>query len=389
MDKNKLSSDLHKYQLKVHEIILNDRGLINGDITPSYRDVLEEYRKSLGISIKDANKIEFTVLKPYKDYQSKIEKYKDKIRKLVTYNQDILLSRNQKILKHLQEILQINKFAVAIAYISVGHEMLHLNQKEISIICFEEAIRHNENNPVAYVSLGNILYKKNSIKEALNNFKKAKKLFEIQNMFDEAREIEEFIHKYNLNNSYFNKITIILRSFFFGYSPVESITYNNIYQYSSLQYNEKNELKILTEKIRFFEEKVESLEEDKINKQKLLENMSENKGTNVNMNFHGSVNSATGNVEGDQKNIFISENKQTLTEAAAEIQKLLKQLEISNPSATLEQKKIFVDTSLSRTFKTKVMNSLKAGWKETVKEILDNSYINIGIAILEGWQDSE
>lgn len=60
----------------------------------------------------------------------------------------------------------------------------------------------------------------------------------------------------------------------------------------------------------------------------VAENNSESEHSEVNMTFHGAVGSAAGKVEGDQKTIqhnYASEQKQTLADAAAEIQQLLKQ----------------------------------------------------------------
>lgn len=108
----------------------------------------------------------------------------------------------------------------------------------------------------------------------------------------------------------------------------------------------------------------------------------------VQQNFSGSVYGVAGNVEGNQ-NIYTPEQKQTLAEAAEEIQRLLKQLEQTNPTATLEQQQAFVDAAVSPTLKARFLSALQAGWKEAVKEFLDNPYVNVGVAILEGWQEAE
>jgi uncharacterized protein YjbI with pentapeptide repeats len=96
-------------------------------------------------------------------------------------------------------------------------------------------------------------------------------------------------------------------------------------------------------------------------------------------------------IEGDyvQGNYYASEQKETLAEAAAEIQRLLKQLEETNPTATIEQQQAFVDAAVSPTLKARFVNALQAGWKEAVKEFLDNPYVNVGVSILEGWQEAE
>lgn len=95
-----------------------------------------------------------------------------------------------------------------------------------------------------------------------------------------------------------------------------------------------------------------------------------------------------GNQVGTQHN-YASEQKQTLAEAAAEIQQLLKQIEKSNPTATVEQQQVFVDAAVSPTLKARFVSALQAGWKESIKELLDNPYVNVGVAILEGWQEAD
>jgi uncharacterized protein YjbI with pentapeptide repeats len=127
-------------------------------------------------------------------------------------------------------------------------------------------------------------------------------------------------------------------------------------------------------------------------------------------NFHGSVGSvanqghiassgnentignAAGNVEGDQKTIqhnYAPEQKQTLSEAAAEIQKLLKQLEQTNPSATEADQTAFLTAVIPPTKRARFANALREGGKELLKELMDNIYLNVAIATIEGWQSAE
>ena len=84
---------------------------------------------------------------------------------------------------------------------------------------------------------------------------------------------------------------------------------------------------------------------------------------------------------------YAPEQKQTLTEAAAEIQGLLKQLEQSNPNATDLQKTAFVNIAIPATTKQRLLSALESGGKEALRELLDNPYVNVGMAIVEGWQN--
>lgn len=84
---------------------------------------------------------------------------------------------------------------------------------------------------------------------------------------------------------------------------------------------------------------------------------------------------------------YAPEQKQTLAEAAAEIQRLLKQLEETNPNATDTEKAAFVNLAIPANTRQRFVSALQAGGKEALKEFLDNPYVNIGTAIVEGWQD--
>ena len=58
-------------------------------------------------------------------------------------------------------------------------------------------------------------------------------------------------------------------------------------------------------------------------------------------------------------------------------------------SYTIQEQQAFVDAAVPPTLKSRFASAIKAGWKELIKELFDNSYLNMGIAILEGWQDAE
>ena len=77
------------------------------------------------------------------------------------------------------------------------------------------------------------------------------------------------------------------------------------------------------------------------------------------------------------------------TEAATEIQKLLKQLEQSNPTATEVEQKAFLTAAIPSTNKQRFVNALQAGGKELFKELMDNMYVNVAVAAMEGWQSGE
>jgi hypothetical protein len=105
--------------------------------------------------------------------------------------------------------------------------------------------------------------------------------------------------------------------------------------------------------------------------------------------FRGAnVGSFAETVHGDQKaiqHIYAPEQKQSLSEAANEIQKLLQQLEKVNPEATETEKVAYVNSKTTPTLKVRAVSALQAGGEAAIEEFLDNPYINVGKAVVKGW----
>lgn len=85
------------------------------------------------------------------------------------------------------------------------------------------------------------------------------------------------------------------------------------------------------------------------------------------------------------QHIHLAEQKQTLAEAATEIQELLKQLEVTNPTATDAEKITHVNDETTPSFKRRAVSALQAGGEAAIEEFLDNPYVNVGKAIVKGW----
>jgi hypothetical protein len=85
------------------------------------------------------------------------------------------------------------------------------------------------------------------------------------------------------------------------------------------------------------------------------------------------------------QNIYAVDQKQTLVEAAAEIQKLLRQLEESNPNANEGEKVMYINDETTPSFKRRVAGALQAGGEAAIEEFLDNPYVNVGKAVVKGW----
>jgi uncharacterized protein YjbI with pentapeptide repeats len=83
------------------------------------------------------------------------------------------------------------------------------------------------------------------------------------------------------------------------------------------------------------------------------------------------------------------EQKQSLAEAAAQIQKLLEQLEKTNPTATETDKQAFVTAAIRPEDRSRIVKALQAGGEKALEEFLKNPYVNVAIAIVKEWQKAE
>ena len=86
------------------------------------------------------------------------------------------------------------------------------------------------------------------------------------------------------------------------------------------------------------------------------------------------------------------EQKQTLAEAAAEIQQLLKQLKENNSTATKADKQLIANAihqeiKRNPTFKARLLNALKEGGLESLKVLF--APIGIPIEMVNGWLEAE
>ncbi|MGK7949011.1 MAG: pentapeptide repeat-containing protein [Xenococcaceae cyanobacterium] len=100
----------------------------------------------------------------------------------------------------------------------------------------------------------------------------------------------------------------------------------------------------------------------------------------------GAQTNVTGVVEGDQIGTqYNSLQEKTLVEAAAEIQKLLQQLEKSNPTATEADKIAHINDETSRGFKRRVVAALKAAGDTAMEEFLQRPYIKVVASGIKAW----
>ncbi len=111
----------------------------------------------------------------------------------------------------------------------------------------------------------------------------------------------------------------------------------------------------------------------------------QSKNVEVEMNVSGGqVTGMAGKVSGDI-NVYASEQKQTLAEAADEIQKLLKQLEETNPTATEAEKIEYVNDETSPGFKRRLVGALQAAGDTAIDEFLQRPGVKVVASAVRGW----
>ena len=100
---------------------------------------------------------------------------------------------------------------------------------------------------------------------------------------------------------------------------------------------------------------------------------------------------AVGKYARSDGNTFIqSEQKQTLAEAAEEIQKLLKQLEQTKPSATQSEMIAYVNDETTPSLKRRTSSALKSCSEAVIDEfVLDNKVLKVIKATVKGWVEGD
>ena len=155
------------------------------------------------------------------------------------------------------------------------------------------------------------------------------------------------------------------------------------------QYQAKLELK--GEQVEFYREQLTIQRQDNTRLIGVVEKMAEQESAKYDLRgakFDGGfADTVQGDQIGTQHNY--APEKQDLAEAAAAIQQLLKQLEENNPTATDIEKRTFISMGIGPTKKQRLINAVKSGGKAAIEEFLDNPYLNVAIAIIEGWKENE
>lgn len=87
-----------------------------------------------------------------------------------------------------------------------------------------------------------------------------------------------------------------------------------------------------------------------------------------------------------QQSYNITKERQSLTEAAAEIERLLKQLEETNPTATEPEQIAYINVATNPDIKQRAIAAFKVGTETAIDEfVLENKYLKVVKAILKSW----
>jgi internalin A len=105
---------------------------------------------------------------------------------------------------------------------------------------------------------------------------------------------------------------------------------------------------------------------------------------NANNQFVDTAQSGS-NVTFNQTN-YTPEQKQSLAEAAAEIQNLLKQLDETNPTATESEQIAHLKDNTTPNFRKRALSALQGGTEAAIDEfLLENKFLKVGKAVIKGY----
>ncbi len=163
-------------------------------------------------------------------------------------------------------------------------------------------------------------------------------------------------------------------------------------KYKPLLEAKDREIKLLSQQTEFYSQQIELIRQDNTRLLGVVETMAEKETSKINMTFHAPVNAVAGNVEGNQ-NVYAPEQKQTLVEAADEIQKLLKQLEQTNPSKTTTEQMVVAAEAIKRiesdpNWKQRVINAAREGGLAAFEKALDNPAGAFITGAVQGWLEA-
>jgi antitoxin component of MazEF toxin-antitoxin module len=125
----------------------------------------------------------------------------------------------------------------------------------------------------------------------------------------------------------------------------------------------------------------------------IVKTMADKETSKVTQHFNAPVTAVAGNVEGDQI-IYSPEQRQTLAEAAAEIQELLDQLSQTYPTNTTTGKMQLAAEAIAQiesnpTLMQRVLSAIQAGGTAALEQFLNHPAASFVIGAMEDWEQTK
>jgi tetratricopeptide (TPR) repeat protein len=311
----------------------------------------------------------------YNDYESKIQQYQRELEQAIDQNPDGITRKIYYQLKNIQQALGLTDEAVAVAYTSLGNDLRqqgYIEEEVISI--FEEAIRINCKVAAAYTALGTILYKQGNKKEAIKKLETARSLFIERGMVAEADKIKQSIEYLHKSNNFWSHITRLLTNSPETSEPIhENVSQQEI----------KRRLWRIEKRPTFHAENFH-------HKGDIVSEKSDY--TFHNTKFGGGFAGTGGTQTGGTLNDYSS--NPSLSQAAAEIQQILKQLSATNPTTTSTEKMRVVTKAVDKIennlpLKELVIAALKSASAEAFQQKINHPLAKKLLSSIEEWTHGE
>ncbi|MBW4517851.1 MAG: pentapeptide repeat-containing protein [Timaviella obliquedivisa GSE-PSE-MK23-08B] len=155
----------------------------------------------------------------------------------------------------------------------------------------------------------------------------------------------------------------------------------------------EKDLKLLGERVAEYKDEVRFLRQSNTNLERIVETMADKETSKVTQHFNAPVTAVAGNVEGNQV-IYSLEQRQTLVEAAAEIQKLLDQLSKTYPTNTTTGKMQLAAEAIAQiennpTLMQRVLSAIQAGGTAALEQFLNHPAASFVMGAMEDWKQTK
>jgi hypothetical protein len=113
-----------------------------------------------------------------------------------------------------------------------------------------------------------------------------------------------------------------------------------------------------------------------------------NNSVSIGGNAIGNNISTGGNIQGSPKMNIGSEiqEKQQLKQDLQQLKDLLQKLEANNPQASAHDKQTFLTAGTQPSTRKRLVAAFVAGGKAAIEDFLENPYVNVVVAAIEGWK---